>query len=153
MLTLQFWEGDWQVREPFIPLGREGTGLCSICSAAVKTSYSSGDCVVFLLLPILAACEVNGVSVPTAWVLPSLGKINAYFCHLFFLQHCHFSNFMLFQKVTLGLFAPIYLAAFFTSYKKKRRTKANKPCFLLVHNLVPSVLTEKKYAAGIASVS
>lgn len=39
-----------------------------------------------------------------------------------------------FQRATFGLFAP------------------NKPCLLLVHNLVPSVLPKKKYAAGAAPV-
>lgn len=140
------------MKEPFIPLWGEGTRLCLICRAAVKTSYSLGSCVVFLLLPIQAACEADAVSVPTAWALSSLGEINAYFCCLFFPQHCRFSNFTLFQKVILGLFAPIYLATLFTSYKKMKRTKANKPHFLLICNLLLSELTKKKYAAGAASV-
>jgi len=118
MLSLQFWEGDWWVKEPFIPVWGSGTRLCLIRNAAVKTSYSLGDCVVFLLVPVQAVCELDGVSVPTAWVLPSLGEISAYFHCLFLPQHCCFSNSVLFQRVTLGLFAPVYLIAFFTSSEK-----------------------------------
>lgn len=52
------------MKEPFLPLWVEQAGLCHENQLLLR------DCVVFLLLPIQAAWEVDGITVPTAWGNP-----------------------------------------------------------------------------------